>query len=64
MRMEAWTMSDGQRAMWEAVPADKVAEVQERATGRLTHCIGDDGQIHLSQTIRTTIAGITPASVE
>ncbi|MHB1165337.1 MAG: class I SAM-dependent methyltransferase [Candidatus Nanopelagicales bacterium] len=57
-----WTMSVGQRAMWEAVPADKVAAVQEHATERLSNCIGDDGQIHLTQTIRTTLAGVTPGS--
>ncbi len=51
-----WTMSIGQRAMWQAVPAENVAEVQELAAERLSKCIGDDGQIHLTQTIRTTIA--------
>ena len=51
-----WTMSVGQRAMWNAVPAEKVAEVQERATEQLSRCVGDDGQIHLTQTIRTTLA--------
>ncbi|MFZ1670287.1 MAG: methyltransferase domain-containing protein [Candidatus Nanopelagicales bacterium] len=51
-----WTMSVGQRAMWQAVPAEKVAEVQKLAAQRLSHCIGDDGRIHLTQTIRTTVA--------
>ncbi|MGV1036846.1 MAG: class I SAM-dependent methyltransferase [Candidatus Nanopelagicales bacterium] len=51
-----WTMSVGQRAMWQAVPAEKVTEVQELAAEKLSHCFGDDGQIHLTQTIRTTLA--------
>lgn len=59
-----WTMSIGQRAMWEAVPADKMAEVQAHATERLSDCTGDDGQIHLTQTIRTTLARATPGTVE
>lgn len=51
-----WTMSVGQRAMWQAVPAERVAEVQELAADKLSRCVDEDGQIHLRQTIRTTVA--------
>ena len=52
----SWTMSVGQRAMWQAVPAEDVAAVLDLAAQRLSECVGNDGRIHLTQTIRTTVA--------
>ncbi|MGV1037637.1 MAG: hypothetical protein ACOYD0_11520 [Candidatus Nanopelagicales bacterium] len=57
-----WTMSVGQRAMWQAVSVEKMEEVHELAAERLSHCMGADGQIHLTQTIRTTVARPTEAT--
>lgn len=52
---QAWTMSHGQRAMWQAVPAEAQAEVKVLAAERLNQCFGVDGQIHFTQTVRTTV---------
>ena len=50
-----WTMSVGQRAMWAMVPPEHVLEVRNLATERLSRCRGDDGLIHFTQAVRTTV---------
>ncbi len=49
-----WTMSLGQRAMWEAVPAEAQEEIMRRAADILTPPGG--GPIVLNQTVRLTRA--------
>lgn len=53
---QAWTMSTGQRAMWAAVPAQQHPEVLALAAERLSDCLGADDRIHVTQTVRTTVA--------
>ena len=50
-----WTMSTGQRAMWNAVPEADRSAVQTAASQRLEDCVGPDGRIHLSQQARNTV---------
>lgn len=50
-----WTMSVGQRAMWAMVPPEHVQDVRSLATERLSRCRGDDGLIHFTQAVRTTV---------
>jgi len=49
-----WTMSHGQRMMWDSVPAELHDELFARAQDRLADCVGPDGLIHLAQNIRVT----------
>jgi len=51
-----WTMSVGQRAMWQAVPEEARTNVLGLASERLADSVGPDGRIHLRQEIRTTVA--------
>lgn len=51
-----WSLSTGQRAMWEAVPEDRRAEVRGQAFAALERCRGTDGRIVLTQRVRFTVA--------
>ncbi len=51
-----WTMSHGQRMMWQAVPEASHAELFAAAEDRLADCVAPDGLIHLTQNIRVTAA--------
>jgi ubiquinone/menaquinone biosynthesis C-methylase UbiE len=55
-----WTWSHGQRAMWEAVPADHRDAVLAEARPRLEAARDDAGQIRLTQQVRYTL-GRRPA---
>lgn len=50
-----WSMSVGQRAMWNAVPADERDQLEQRA-GELLRNGDRSGAIHLSQVVRITTA--------
>ncbi len=50
-----WSWSHGQRAMWEAVPAERHDEVLARATELLRPARNAAGQIALSQSVRYTL---------
>jgi ubiquinone/menaquinone biosynthesis C-methylase UbiE len=54
---QAWTMSHGQRAMWESVPAAERDRVLAAAAGHLDAARGPDGRITLTQHVRLTMAG-------
>ncbi len=50
-----WTWSTGERRMWEAVPADKHAEVRAAAYARLDECRDTQGRIGFDQVVRFTL---------
>ena len=49
-----FSMSTGQRAFWELVPADKRDEVRAEAFRRLQACRDDEGRMGFDQTVRFT----------
>jgi len=49
-----WSLSTGQRAFWEMVPAHRRDEVREEAFRRLQSCRDGDGRIGFDQTVRFT----------
>ncbi len=55
----AWTMTLGMRQLWAAVPAAALPDVLEQVAGALEAARGDDGLLHLTQTVRYTTAGST-----
>jgi ubiquinone/menaquinone biosynthesis C-methylase UbiE len=52
----AFSYSHGQRAMWDAVPADDHGKVRAAAAELLEGARGADGLIHLNQQVRYTLA--------
>ena len=50
-----WSMSVGQRQFWEAVPADRLAEVESVAFAAVERCRTDDGRLGFDQQIRYTL---------
>lgn len=51
-----WSLSTGQRAFWEMVPADKRDEVRDEAFRRLQSCRDGEERIGFDQTVRFTYA--------
>lgn len=51
----AWSMSHGQRATWDRIPAAEHARVRAAAAERLAAARDGDGRIRLSQRIRLTV---------
>jgi ubiquinone/menaquinone biosynthesis C-methylase UbiE len=49
-----WSLSTGQRAFWQLVPADKRDEIKEEAYRRLQDCRDEDGRIGFDQVVRFT----------
>ncbi len=52
-----WTMTLGMRQFWAAVPEAALPGVLEQVTRSLEAARGDDGLLHLTQTVRYTTAG-------
>ncbi|MFC4150610.1 class I SAM-dependent methyltransferase [Micromonospora mangrovi] len=52
----AFSMSHGQRAMWDAVPEDERATLRAATTDFAEGLRGDDGTIRLTQRVRYTLA--------
>jgi len=50
-----WSQSHGQRAMWNAVPADEHAALRQAALGVLNQARGRDGRPRLRQQVRLTL---------
>jgi hypothetical protein len=53
-----WTMTLGMRRLWAAVPADALPDVLEQVATALEGARGADGMLHLTQTVRYTVAGV------
>lgn len=51
-----WSMSHGQRQMWEAIPADQHDQMRERAVAALHAGARPDGTLGFDQVIRYTLA--------
>ena len=49
-----WSLSTGQRAFWQLVPAEKRGEVKDEAFRRLQRCRDGDGRIGFDQVVRFT----------
>ena len=49
-----WSLSTGQRAFWEMVPADQRDEVRDEAFRRLQSCRDSEGRIGFDQSVRFT----------
>ncbi len=54
-----WSQSTGQRAMWNAVPADEHPALRESALAVLNTARGRDGRPRLRQQVRLTLANAT-----
>ena len=52
-----WTMTLGMRQLWAAVPEAALPDVLERVATALEGARGEDGLLHLTQTVRYTTAG-------
>lgn len=52
---EAWSMSVGQRRMWESVPEELLPAVRSEAHDRLEATRGADGRIGFDQVVRFTL---------
>jgi ubiquinone/menaquinone biosynthesis C-methylase UbiE len=50
-----WSMSVGQRQFWEAVPADRLPEVESTAFAAVERCRTADGRLGFDQQIRYTL---------
>lgn len=57
---ERWSRSHGQRAMWDLVPDDAVADLRERAYALLAVESGPDGSVRLEQAVRVTTGTRAP----
>ena len=56
---EAFTRSTGQRAMWQAIPEDQIADVRQEAWRILAEYAKPDGSIVFQQPIRHTLGDWT-----
>ena len=52
---QRWSMSVGQRQFWDAVPADRRAEVEAAAFAAVERCRKPDGRLGFDQQIRYTL---------
>jgi SAM-dependent methyltransferase len=53
---DAWSHSQGQRAMWERIPPERHDEVRHAAAEHLARIRDADGTMHLRSTVRITTA--------
>lgn len=55
-----WSMSQGQRSIWERLPADRVASAQGFARARINEIALPDGGVELCRGVRITTAERSP----
>lgn len=51
-----WSMSHGQRQLWESVPADRLRAVRDAAVAAIDAAVRPDGRLGFDQQVRYTLA--------
>jgi hypothetical protein len=57
-----WTWSHGQRAMWEAVPAEEHEALRARVRDLVSRSGEPDGSVRFDQDVRITVGHAAPAA--